>query len=79
MAKLLSHPGIAYEINSEGYRLYKGIHTPLAEDEIIACPYCKGKSVCGFDGIDCCDDCDMFVEGETIILSEKESVELWAK
>ncbi len=61
----------AYELNDEGYRLYKGIATPLNSDEDIACPYCKEFTVSRGD-VDWCRSCDVITEGESIILSEKE-------
>ena len=72
MARLHSHTGIDYEFNSEGERLYTGL-AELQENEYAACPYCKEEKVSyAPDGVDYCQDCEVCIEGETIIWTWKE-------
>jgi len=49
-------------------RLYNGIHTPLKKDEYEACPHCgmEVSHLCP-DALSFCDNCDVMVEGSTII------------
>lgn len=49
-------------------RLYRGIHTPLEENEYEACPYCGDEaSHVAPDSISVCHSCDTVIEGSTII------------